>query len=65
MFFAKSIKRLQDYALRHHIAIKRAHSVSHLSYLTLVMTHGPYDIAAAVVLLITVVAYALHLEGID
>lgn len=53
---------LQTHAHKHHKAYHRCHNASHLSYLTLVTFHGPYHIAAFVMLAVLLVGYVLKLE---
>lgn len=53
---------LQKHAHSHHKAYHICHHTTHVSYLALVASHGPYSIAAAAMLFVLVVGYILKLE---
>lgn len=60
--FARWLASIREHAHRHHRAYHVAHNSTHVSYLTLVATHGPYSYAAAALLVIVVLGWLLHME---
>lgn len=53
---------LQHHAHAHHTAYHRAHNGLHMAYLGLVTAHGPYHIAAGLLLALLLIGYAMHME---
>lgn len=53
---------LREHAHAHHKAYHRCHHATHLSYLALVATHGPYSIAAFAMLVVLVVGFVFKFE---
>lgn len=55
--------KVRAHAHNHHKAYHHAHNGLHMGYLGLVTMHGPYHIAAGLLLVVIVIGYALQLEG--
>jgi len=56
-------RQLAAYVHRHQKCYHQAHGVVHASYFTMVFIHGPYNIAAAVMLVLIIIAWIFHLES--
>lgn len=52
----------QAWVHKHEKVFHHAHNVTHLSYFSMVATHGPYHWAAAVLLILGIVGWVLHVE---
>lgn len=55
---------VQAHAHSHHKAYHRCHHATHVSYLALVASRGPYTVAAGAMLFVLVAGYLLKLEDI-
>lgn len=55
-------KELEDYVHHHRRPFHRAHGLVHASYFAMVFTHGPYNLAAGLLLGIAIIGWLLHLE---
>lgn len=53
---------LQLAAQRHKVIVHRAHEASHVSYLSLVVAHGPYHYPALVLLVLVVLGWILKID---
>ncbi len=62
--FIQWLRCAQAHAHAYHKAYHRAHHVTHVSYLVLVVGHGPYTVAAGAMLVVVIVGYLLKLEEI-
>lgn len=56
-------RKLESYVHSHQKRYNQAHGVVHASYFTMVFIHGPYNVAAAVMLLLIIMAWVFHLEN--
>jgi hypothetical protein len=56
---------IQDYVHRHEKAFHRTHNVTHLSYFAMVATHSAYHWAAAALLILGIISWALHIGEIE
>ncbi len=50
------------HAHKHHRVYHRAHEGTHVAYLAMVAMHGPYNYAAAAMLIVLAIGWLLHLE---
>lgn len=57
------LKKLRCYAIRNSHKFHRTHNFLHLMYFSFVAVGGPYDWAAAALLIVGVASWILHLEG--
>lgn len=55
-------RKCQRWACAHHKAFRYTHHSTHLTYLGLVVAHGPYTYAAGALLLLSLVMLILHME---
>lgn len=55
-------KVVQQHAHVHHKLYHGCHHASHVSYLALVATHGPYHVAALGMLVVLAIGFMLKLE---
>jgi hypothetical protein len=58
----KHIKKMEEFCHRHHIACKRLHHGTHMAYFGLVAVHGPYHMAAFVLLVLGLLFWLVKLE---
>lgn len=56
---------VQAYVQKHEKLFHRTHNVTHLSYFTMVATHGPYHYAALALLILGIISWALHLGEVE
>jgi hypothetical protein len=61
-WFCDKWKKLEVYVHSHQKRYHQAHGLLHASYFTMVFTHGPYNLAAAGMLVLIIIGWLLHLE---
>lgn len=57
-------KGIEDYVHHHRRPFHRAHGLVHASYFAMVFTHGPYNLAAGVLLAAAIIGWLLHMEDV-
>jgi hypothetical protein len=56
-------RAMQSFAHSHEKIFHHAHNTTHLAYFSMVAAHGPYHWAAAVLLILGILSWILHVEA--